>query len=70
MLILSIYTLWTFAMTADPTHFVEFDLPGAGQPCIYPMVSTTNRGTTSPIAANDAYTDSGASVVLVSWKSQ
>ena len=35
---------------------------GAGQPCIYPMVSTTNRGTTSPIAANDAYTDSGASV--------
>lgn len=34
MLILSIYTLWTFAMTADPTHFVEFDLPGAGQPGI------------------------------------
>lgn len=35
---------------------------GASQPCIYPMVSTTNRGTTSPIVANDAYTDSGASV--------
>lgn len=34
----------------------------AGQPCLYPMVSTTNRGTTTPIAADAAYTGSNASV--------
>lgn len=33
-----------------------------GQPCLYPMVSTTNRGTTTPIAADAAYTGSNASV--------
>jgi serine protease len=35
---------------------------GAGQPCLYPMVSTTNRGTTAPVAADDAYTNSSSSV--------
>ena len=35
---------------------------GPSQPCLYPMVSTTNRGTTSPIAADEAYTGSNASV--------
>ncbi len=35
---------------------------GAGQPCLYPMVSTTNRGTTSPIANDEGYTNSNASV--------
>ena len=35
---------------------------GAGQPCIYPMISTTNSGTTSPVANDDAYTGSSASV--------
>lgn len=35
---------------------------GAGQACLYPMVSTTNSGTTSPVAADAAYTGSGASV--------
>jgi serine protease len=35
---------------------------GSGQPCLYPMVSTTNRGTTTPIAADAAYTGSNASV--------
>ncbi|HEY9107770.1 MAG TPA: S8 family peptidase [Roseateles sp.] len=34
----------------------------SGQPCLYPMVSTTNRGTTSPIANDEGYTGSGASV--------
>ncbi|MFG6464606.1 S8 family serine peptidase [Roseateles sp. DXS20W] len=34
----------------------------AGQPCLYPMVSTTNRGTTTPIANDEAYTNSNASV--------
>jgi len=35
---------------------------GAGQPCVYPMISTTNSGTTSPVAADDAYTGSKSSV--------
>jgi len=35
---------------------------GAGQPCLYPMVSTTNSGTTSPVANDNAYTGSSASV--------
>jgi serine protease len=35
---------------------------GGGQPCLYPMVSTTNSGTTTPVAADNAYTGSGASV--------
>lgn len=35
---------------------------GAGQPCLYPMVSTTNSGTTSPVAHDDAYTGNTASV--------
>lgn len=35
---------------------------GAGQPCLYPMVSATNRGTTTPVAADASYTNSGASV--------
>ncbi|MBI3348936.1 MAG: S8 family serine peptidase [Burkholderiales bacterium] len=37
---------------------------GVGQPCLYPMVSTTNAGTTSPVAyAGDGiYTGSNASV--------
>jgi serine protease len=34
----------------------------AGQPCLYPMVSTTNRGTTTPVAADASYTNSGSSV--------
>lgn len=33
-----------------------------GYPCLYPMVSTTNRGTTSPVLADDAYTGTAASV--------
>jgi serine protease len=32
------------------------------QPCLYPMVSTTNRGTTTPILADAGYTNSNASV--------
>jgi serine protease len=35
---------------------------GNGQPCLYPMVSTTNSGTTTPVAADAAYTGSNASV--------
>ena len=35
---------------------------GSGQPCLYPMVSTTNSGTTTPVANDAAYTGSGASV--------
>ncbi|HEY0953133.1 MAG TPA: S8 family peptidase, partial [Roseateles sp.] len=35
---------------------------GAGEPCLYPMVSTTNRGTTTPAAADASYTNSGSSV--------
>ncbi len=35
---------------------------GTGQPCLYPMVSTTNSGTTTPVAADGAYTGSSASV--------
>ena len=35
---------------------------GTGQPCLYPMVSTTNTGTTSPVANDAAYTGSAASV--------
>ncbi|MFG6467492.1 S8 family serine peptidase [Roseateles sp. BYS87W] len=35
---------------------------GAGQPCLYPMVSTTNSGATSPVANDAAYTGSAASV--------
>lgn len=36
----------------------------SGQPCLYPMVSTTNSGTTSPAAytGDGVYTGSGASV--------
>lgn len=34
----------------------------AGQPCLYPMISTTNRGTTTPVAADESYTGSNASV--------
>jgi len=34
----------------------------SGQPCLYPMVSTTNRGTTAPIANDEGYTGSNASV--------
>lgn len=30
--------------------------------CLYPMFSTTNRGTTTPVAADDAYTNGSASV--------
>ena len=33
-----------------------------GLPCLYPMVSTTNSGTTSPVAADASYTGSNASV--------
>lgn len=33
-----------------------------GYPCLYPMVSTTNRGTTTPIANDEAYTNGNASV--------
>ena len=35
---------------------------GASQPCLYPMVSTTNSGTQGPVAADNAYTGSAASV--------
>ncbi|MBV8037441.1 S8 family serine peptidase [Roseateles sp.] len=35
---------------------------GIGQPCLYPMVSTTNSGTTTPVAADNAYTGSNGSV--------
>ncbi|HEY8881535.1 MAG TPA: S8 family serine peptidase [Roseateles sp.] len=35
---------------------------GAGQPCLYPMVSTTNAGTTTPVAGDGSYTGSAASV--------
>jgi serine protease len=37
---------------------------GAGQPCLYPMVSTTNAGTTSPVAysADGVYTGSSPSI--------
>ncbi|MCY4755430.1 S8 family serine peptidase [Pelomonas aquatica] len=35
---------------------------GAGQPCIYSMVSTTNSGTTSPVPNDAAYTGGTASV--------
>ena len=35
---------------------------GANQACLYPMVSTTNSGATSPVAADAAYTGSSASV--------
>jgi len=34
----------------------------SSQPCLYPMVSTTNSGTTTPVAADEAYTGSNASV--------
>lgn len=36
----------------------------SGQPCLYPMVSTTNSGTTSPVAytGDGVYTNAGASV--------
>ncbi|MDR7298544.1 serine protease [Pelomonas aquatica] len=34
----------------------------AGQPCLYPMVSTTNAGTTAPTLADASYTGSNASV--------
>lgn len=35
---------------------------GTGQPCLYPMVSTTNSGATTPVPADGATTGSGASV--------
>lgn len=35
---------------------------GTSQPCLYPMVSTTNSGTTTPVAADGSYTNSRASV--------
>lgn len=35
---------------------------GANQACLYPMVSTTNAGTTVPVAGDASYTGSGASV--------
>ncbi len=35
---------------------------GTSQPCLYPMVSTTNSGATTPVAADDAYTGSKPSV--------
>ena len=35
---------------------------GVSQPCLYPMVSTTNSGTTTPVAADEAYTGSTPSV--------
>jgi serine protease len=35
---------------------------GSGQPCLYPMVSTTNAGTTSPVLNDASYTGSSASV--------
>lgn len=33
-----------------------------GYPCLYPMVSTTNSGTTAPVANDGVYTDGRASV--------
>ncbi|MCE4538817.1 S8 family serine peptidase [Pelomonas sp. P7] len=35
---------------------------GAGQPCLYPMVSTTNSGATTPVVGDASYTGSSASV--------
>lgn len=35
---------------------------GSGQPCLYPMVSTTNSGTTTPVANDGSTTGSNASV--------
>jgi serine protease len=35
---------------------------GAGQPCLYPMVSTTNSGATTPVPNDASYTGSNASV--------
>ncbi|MDM4766896.1 S8 family serine peptidase [Pelomonas sp. SE-A7] len=35
---------------------------GAGEPCLYPMLSTTNTGATTPRTAENAYTDGAASV--------
>lgn len=35
---------------------------GSGQACLYPMVSTTNAGTTTPVVADASYTGSAASV--------
>ncbi|KQV50356.1 hypothetical protein ASC95_13325 [Pelomonas sp. Root1217] len=35
---------------------------GTGQACLYPMVSTTNAGTTTPVANDGSYTGSSASV--------
>ncbi len=35
---------------------------GVGQPCLYPMISTTNSGAQGPVANDNAYTGSGASV--------
>ncbi len=35
---------------------------GTSQPCLYPMVSTTNSGTTTPVTADGSYTNSRASV--------
>lgn len=33
----------------------------SGQPCLYPMFSTTNRGTTTPLPGDASYTDGAAS---------
>jgi serine protease len=35
---------------------------GAGEPCLYPMLSTTNSGLNGPVGAEDAYTNNSASV--------
>ena len=35
---------------------------GLGERCLYPMFSTTNTGTTTPLPADDAYTNSSPSV--------
>lgn len=35
---------------------------GSGQPCLYPMISTTNAGTTTPVANDGSTTGSNASV--------
>ncbi|ALT78542.1 S8 family serine peptidase [Paucibacter sp. KCTC 42545] len=35
---------------------------GAGQPCLFPMLSTTNSGSTSPVANDGSYTNNSASV--------
>ena len=32
-----------------------------GQPCLYPMFSTTNRGSTTPVLNDESYTNGGAS---------